>query len=271
MDDGRTEKVVNYDFEPFRPMNQTLYNCGPWFDTSPLASLMGDDKRFGFVIVDGNGALFAILQGNNTEILQKISVDLPKKHRKGGQSSVRFARLREESRHNYIRKVAELTNKYFIKDDKPNIAGIVFAGNADFKTVLSETDLLDKRLKPAILAVLDVSYGGENGLNEAITLAAESLTNVKFVAEKKLISKFFGELAQDTGMIAFGIDDTLKAMDAGALDTLMLFEELEVNRYELKDPLTGEVRVLVLNADQEKSREFLKNPKTGKDYDIIDQ
>jgi len=39
--------------------------------------------------------------------------------------------------------------------------------------------------------VIDVSYGGENGLNEAITLAAEALTNVKSVAEKKLVSKFF--------------------------------------------------------------------------------
>jgi peptide chain release factor subunit 1 len=38
--------------------------------------------------------------------------------------------------------------------------------------------------------VLDVCYGGENGLSEAINLAAESLTNVKFVAEKKLVSKF---------------------------------------------------------------------------------
>jgi peptide chain release factor subunit 1 len=72
--------------------------------------LLADDEKFGFVVVDGNGALFATLQGNSREILQKITVELPKKHRKGGQSSVRFARLREEKRHNYLRKVAELTN-----------------------------------------------------------------------------------------------------------------------------------------------------------------
>jgi peptide chain release factor subunit 1 len=107
-EDGK-EKKINYDFEPFRPINQSLYNCGNKFDTSPLACLMADDQKFGFVIVDGNGALFATLQGNNREILQKITVELPKKHRKGGQSSVRFARLREEKRHNYLRKVAELT------------------------------------------------------------------------------------------------------------------------------------------------------------------
>ena len=109
MEDGKTEKKINYDIEPFCPINQSLYNCGNKFDTTPLNGLLQDDQKFGFVIVDGNGALYATLQGNNREILQKISVELPKKHRKGGQSSVRFARLREEKRHNYLRKVAELT------------------------------------------------------------------------------------------------------------------------------------------------------------------
>ncbi len=195
MEDGKTEKKINYDIEPFRPINQSLYNCGNKFDTSPLNSLLQDDQKFGFVVVDGNGALYATLQGNNREILQKITVELPKKHRKGGQSSVRFARLREEKRHNYLRKVAELTGQHFITNDMPNVAGLVLAGSAGFKTELSETDMLDKRLLPVICAVLDVSYGGENGLSEAITLAADALTNVKFVAEKKLVSKFFEEIA----------------------------------------------------------------------------
>jgi peptide chain release factor subunit 1 len=126
-----------------------------------------------------------------------------------------------------------LTGQHFITNDLPNVAGLVLAGSADFKTQLSETDMLDKRLHPVIVAVVDVSYGGENGLSEAITLAADSLTNVKFVAEKKLVSKFFEEIALDTGMVVFGVEDTMKAMEVGALETMMLFEELEVNRYEL--------------------------------------
>ena len=247
MDDGKTEKKINYDFEPFRPINQSLYNCGNRFDTSPLACLLADDQKFGFVIVDGSGALFATLQGNNREILQKITVELPKKHRKGGQSSVRFARLREEKRHNWLRKVAELTGQHFITNDFPNVAGLVMAGNAGFKTELSETDMLDKRLFPVIVAVVDVSYGGENGLNEAITLAADALTNVKFVAEKRLVSKFFEEIALDTGLVVFGVEDTMKAMEIGALETMMLFEDLEINRYVLKNPVKGDTRTILLN------------------------
>lgn len=36
-----------------------------------------------------------------------------------------------------------------------------------------------------------MSYGGENGFNQAIELAAESLQNVKFIQEKKLIGKTY--------------------------------------------------------------------------------
>jgi peptide chain release factor subunit 1 len=122
------------------------------------------------------------------------------------------------------------------------------AGNAGFKTELSETDMLDKRLMPIICAVVDVSYGGENGLSEAITLAADALTNVKFVAEKKLVSKFFEEIALDTGMVVFGVEDTMKAMEVGALETMMLFEDLEVNRYVIKNPIKGDSKTLILNS-----------------------
>jgi peptide chain release factor subunit 1 len=56
----------------------------------------------------GNGSLFATLNGNHREILHKMSVELPKKHGRGGQSALRFARLRLEKRHNYVTKVAEM-------------------------------------------------------------------------------------------------------------------------------------------------------------------
>lgn len=184
---------------------------------------------------------------------------------------MRFARLREEKRHNYLRKVAELTNQHFITNDMPNIAGLVMAGSAGFKTELSETEMLDKRLLPSICAVVDVSYGGENGLSEAITLAADSLTNVKFVAEKRLVSKFFEEIAMDSGMVVFGVEDTIRALEVGALETMMLFEDIEVTRYTLKNPVKGDTRTVILNALQEKNTKYFKDQASGQDLEVINQ
>lgn len=146
-----------------------------------------------------------------------------------------------------------------MSNDKPNVSGLVLAGSAGFKNELCETEMLDKRLLPIIVSVVDVSYGGENGLNEAITLSSDALSNVKFVAEKKLVSKFFEEIALDTGMIVFGVEDTMKALEIGALETLMLFEELEVTRFEIKNPVKGDTKVLYLNATQQKDPKYFKD------------
>lgn len=100
---------------------------------------------------------------------------------------MRFARLREEKRHNYVRKVAELAVQHFITNDKVNVQGLVLAGSADFKNVLDGSDLFDPRLQTKVLKIVDVSYGGENGFNQAIELAGEALANVKFVQEKKWV------------------------------------------------------------------------------------
>ena len=150
-DDGK-DKKVNIDFQPFKPINTSLYLCDNKFHTevrappsphtlrsppphaappvlarsnallcvapargpSPasrgvrrqaLNELLEDDEKFGFVIMDGNGCLFGTLCGNTRTVLHKFSVDLPKKHGRGGQSAARFARLRLEKRKNYVRKV----------------------------------------------------------------------------------------------------------------------------------------------------------------------
>ena len=65
-------------------------------------------------------------------------------------------------------------------------------------------------------------------LFQAIELAAESLANVKFIQEKKLIGKYFDEISQDTGKYCFGVDDTLKALEMGAVETLICWENLDI-------------------------------------------
>ncbi|BGP57175.1 translation termination factor eRF1 [Rhodotorula sphaerocarpa] len=233
-DEGK-EKKVNIDFEPFKPINTSLYLCDNKFHTEALAELLESDAKFGFIIMDGNGALYGTLAGNTREIVQKFTVDLPKKHGRGGQSALRFARLRMEKRHNYVRKVAENAVQHFITDDKVNVQGLVLAGSADFKTELSQSDMFDQRLQAKILKVVDISYGGENGFNQAIELAAESLSNVKFVQEKKLIQKYFDEISHDTGKYCFGVDDTIRGLEMGAVETLIVWENLDVTRHVLRD------------------------------------
>lgn len=92
--------------------------------------------------------------------------------------------------------------------------------------------------------------GGENGFNQAIELSADTLANVKFVMEKRLISKFFDEISQDTGKFVFGVKDTLNCLDMGAVETLIVWENLDCTRHELRDSQTGETLHKNLTAAQ---------------------
>ncbi|KAI9742032.1 MAG: Polypeptide release factor (eRF1) in translation termination [Cirrosporium novae-zelandiae] len=264
------ERKINIDFEPFKPINTSLYLCDNKFHTEALSELLESDQKFGFIIMDGNGALFGTLAGNTRDVIHKFTVDLPKKHGRGGQSALRFARLREEKRHNYVRKVAELAVQNFITNDKVNVAGLILAGSADFKTELSQSDMFDQRLQAKIIKVVDVSYGGENGFNQAIELAAEALSNVKFIQEKKLIGKYFEEISQDSGRVCYGVDDTLKALEAGAVETLIVYENLDVTRWTLKST-TGPEVVLHTTKEQESNRELFMDKESSQEMEIIEQ
>jgi len=250
-DDGK-EKRVTYDMEPFKPINTSLYLCDNKFHVEPLMELLESDEKFGFIIMDGNGCLYGTLSGNTSIVLQKITVDLPKKHGRGGQSALRFARLRLEKRHNYVRRCAELAVQHFITNDRPNVSGLILAGSADFKTDLTRTDLLDQRLQAVILKVVDIAYGGEIGFQQAIELSQECLKEVNFIREKKIIDEFFTEISKDTNRFVFGVKETISAMDMGAIKTLIVWENLPHNRYKIKQP-NGDYVIKYLSPEEEKN------------------
>ncbi|RYR54092.1 hypothetical protein Ahy_A06g029360 isoform A [Arachis hypogaea] len=239
--DGK-EKKVTIDFEPFKPINASLYLCDNKFHTEALNELLESDDKFGFIVMDGNGTLFGTLSGNTREVLHKFTVDLPKKHGRGGQSALRFARLRMEKRHNYVRKTAELATQFFINPatSQPNVSGLILAGSADFKTELSQSDMFDPRLQAKILNVVDVSYGGENGFNQAIELSAEILSN----------------------------DDTLKALEMGAVETLIVWENLDINRYVLKNATNGEIIIKHLSKEQETDQSNFRDATTSAELEV---
>ena len=62
---------------------------------------------------------------------------------------------------------------------------------------------------------------------------------MKFVKEKRLISKFFDEISQDTSKYVFGVADTLQCLEMGAVETVVVWEDLQVYRYTLMNSTSG--------------------------------
>ncbi|RZC52782.1 hypothetical protein C5167_021207 [Papaver somniferum] len=224
-------------------------------------------------MMDGNGTLFGTLSGNTREILHKFTVDLPNKHGRGGQSALRFARLRTKKCHNYVRKTAELATQFYISSvtSQPNVSGLILAGSADFKTELSQSGMFDPRLQAKVLKVVDVSCGGENGFNQAIKLSSEILSNVKFVQETRLIGKYFQEIEQDTGKYVSGVQDTLKALEIGAVKTLIVWENLDIGRYVLKNSITGETSIHHFCKAEENDQSNFRDLTNNAELKVIDK
>ncbi|CDJ39843.1 eukaryotic peptide chain release factor subunit, putative [Eimeria tenella] len=131
------------------------------------------------------------------------------------------------------------------------------------------SDMFDQRLQSKIIKIVDISYGGDNGFNQAIELAAETLQNVKFIQEKRLIGRFFEEVAQDTGKYVFGVLETLQALEMGAVDILIVYEALDVLRITLKQSC-GETKVVFASAAAAK-KDFLNKEGEEAEVEIINQ
>ena len=174
----------------------------------------------------------------------KLNVSLPKKHGRGGQSALRFARLRLEARHNYITKVNELCTKYFIDDNtnKTNVIGLLIAGSGDLKTHLHK--VLDPRIKTVVLDLVDVAYGMNQGLQSCLEISSNLMKDVSLVKQKKMMSKFFEEIGLDSGKICYGVNDTLEALKSGAVQQLIIWEDLAIQRCTLLNTATGEERIV---------------------------
>lgn len=57
--------------------------------------------------------------------------------------------------------------------------------------------------------------------------------------EKALISDFFNHIALGDGMVVYGVQDTMKLIEAGAVGKIVCFEDLDYVRLKLKNSETG--------------------------------
>ncbi|KAI8892086.1 Erf1 C-Domain, &quotclosed', partial [Globomyces pollinis-pini] len=94
---------------------------------------------------------------------------------------------------------------------------------------------------------------------------------VKFVQEKKLIQKYFNEISQDTGRYCFGVEDTFQALELGAVESLIVYENLAINRYTLKNPQTEEEYIKILTKKEEEDPSNFVDPETNVNLETVEQ
>ena len=66
-----------------------------------------------------------------------------------------------------------------------------------------------------------------------------------------LLWHYAQQISQDTDKYVFCVDDTLKALEMGAVGILIVWESLDINIYSLKNNTTGEIMIKHLNKEHE--------------------
>ncbi|PNH10769.1 Eukaryotic peptide chain release factor subunit 1-2, partial [Tetrabaena socialis] len=79
------------------------------------------------------------------------------------------------------------------------------------------------------------------------------------------------EISQDSGKFVFSVKDTMQCLEMGAVEILIVWENLDCDRYELMNPSTSKTEVKLLNAEQAKDTSHFKDKEAGCDLEVQDK
>ncbi|MEM3623618.1 MAG: peptide chain release factor aRF-1 [Candidatus Bathyarchaeia archaeon] len=227
-----SERIETYVIIPPEPINIYLYRCDSRFHTEHLQELLREKECYGILLIDSSAATLATLQGRRLEIVRQITSGVPGKTRAGGQSARRFERLREMRLQEYFRRVGEHANETFLPIE--NLKGLIIAGPGPTKYDFEKGDYLNYMLKEKVLDTVDTAYVDEQGVKEVVDKAPEIMRKVRYIEEKQVMQQFLYEIGHDTGMATYGEQEVRKALEAGAVRTLLLSEGLDIVRVKVK-------------------------------------
>jgi peptide chain release factor subunit 1 len=159
------------------------------------------------------------------------------KTRAGGQSARRYERLRDMQLNEYFTRVGGHANEIFLPIE--TLKGIILAGPGPTKYDFEKGDYLNYMLKNKIIDTIDTAYVEEQGVKEVVEKAPEIMRKVRYIEEKQIMQQFLYEVGHDTGMITYGEAEVRRALEAGAVRTLLISEAVDLLRVTVKCSACG--------------------------------
>ncbi len=228
--EGRPDIQI-WEVQPPQPIESRHYRCDKEFVLEPLKEMVVDDRVYGLIVADKNEAAIGYLQGSSIKTVYTLESNVPGKTKAGGQSAQRFSRLREEMLKTFLDEIAEKAKNAFMKKAREgNLLGLIIGGPGFVKDKLVDDDHLHQALQDEIIDVKSLDVSGEAGLSRLVDKAEESIEDSQVVKERNLVNKFYENLKTDNGKSEYGIDQVHEAMKIGAVDTVLISED--VNMYE---------------------------------------
>ena len=185
---------------------------------------------YGLVILDRRDANIAYLKGKTIIPLKSTHSEVPGKTKAGGQSAARFERLRDGAAKEHFKKVAEYVKEQFL--DNKNLKGIIVGGPGPTKHDWVDGGYLTDQLKQKVIAVKDIGYTGDFGLQELVDKSQDVLANEELVSEKKIVQRFLDLLAKKPNMVSYGEKEVMEFLKTGVVELVLVSEKLDDDKIE---------------------------------------
>lgn len=213
---------------PPQPVESRRYRCDKEFVLQPLKDMVVDDRVYGLIVADKSEAAIGYLQGSSVKTAYTLESNVPGKTRAGGQSAQRFARLRKQMLKTFLNEIGDKAKNAFLsKKREDKLLGIVVGGPGFVKNKLVEEDYLHQELEEEIIAQESTNYSGEDALEELVEKAEDAIEDSEAVREKQYVNEFLTNLKEENGKSEYGLKQVMKAMDMGAVETVLISEDVE--------------------------------------------
>jgi len=235
---------------PPEPLQTRVYRCDQTFFLEPFKDMLKAKNVYGLVTIERGGATIGLLRGKRIDVLKTVKSIVPGKFRAGGQSAQRFERVREAMTKDFFKEVAEN-----VRDMLGETKGILLGGPGPTKEDFFK--VLPPEVQKRVIAVKDTGYSDEYGLKELVDKSEDVLAQTEMVHEKRVLEEFFKRIAKGEP-VEYG-RDVKKALQAGAVETLLLSEDLPKDTIdgflELAEPQG--VKVEFISTETSEGKEFM--------------
>src|SRR3989344_3957344 len=214
-----------FSIEPPKPLKIRIYRCDQTFVLDPLIEMIESKQLYALIVMDRRDGCVGLLKGTQINEIAHLTSGVPGKTRAGGQSAKRFESLREIAAKEFYKRIGEIVNKEFLP--MKELKGIIVGGPGQTKNEFVDGNSINNQLKEKIIGVFDLSYTGEFGLQELVEKSRDLLIKEEIMQEKEIMRRFFELLSKEPEKTAYGITEVKKALELGAVDTLLISESLE--------------------------------------------
>jgi peptide chain release factor subunit 1 len=219
-----------WSIEPPVPLKTRIYRCDKEFQLDLLRNMLESREVYGLVVMDRRDATIALLKGKSIIPLKTTHSEVPGKTRAGGQSAMRFSRQRELAAKDHYNKVAEYVKEQFLGFE--GLKGILVGGPGPTKYEWVDGGFITDQVKRKIIAIKDIGYTDESGLQELVDRSQDVLANEEIAGEKAIMNKFFELLSKRPGITSYGEKQVMECLQMGMVEKLLLSEELDDTKIE---------------------------------------